>query len=480
MPRRPVRQGRRRRDAGDRPHGAARRPRRRAHADARRRSRAAPTRSNLASGRPHHGRDAARAPRSRSTSTPGRRTTTCCCPAPATPAIASSRARRRVSAAADRAGRHRSPRSRRSFPTSPASAPATGRRRSPSTRPIWRRPRSRVHVPAARLGIIVLAPATAAGGGVDSGRESDDRTAAIVTGLGTARRATLASRIANAACAPAAPGSRVHAYGSRLRLRRRPRAVRTAVRAAQGADRPDRAGSRAAVLGGVRRARGARERPLGRKARHSRGRRSRDSAYSTWQTGWCGGLAATLPLIAAGSKPSRERALATDRVRARRRPGAVGLLPRRSPTARPGPTTGSRRRCRRPAPPRAAAAAPVYKQARRWHLVRRSADALTFLVKQLALLERQPELRGRAPGPSLGEGGRRAADALVKLWERYKQLGQFVDIESGELVVGGSTSAGLAPAGLALAATQLKEPRYLAGREGDRRALLRALRARRA
>jgi hypothetical protein len=36
-----------------------------------------------------------------------------------------------------------------------------------------------------------------------------------------------------------------------------------------------------------------------------------------------------------------------------------------------------------------------------------------------------------------------------------------VDIESGELIVGGSTSAGIAPAGLALAAAQLKEPRYL-------------------
>jgi hypothetical protein len=47
------------------------------------------------------------------------------------------------------------------------------------------------------------------------------------------------------------------------------------------------------------------------------------------------------------------------------------------------------------------------------------------------------------------------------LWERQKQLGQFVDIESGDLIVGGSTSAGLAPAGLALAAGPLKEPRYL-------------------
>jgi len=37
----------------------------------------------------------------------------------------------------------------------------------------------------------------------------------------------------------------------------------------------------------------------------------RSTAYTTWQTGWGGGLATTLPLIAAGSKTSRERAFAT-------------------------------------------------------------------------------------------------------------------------------------------------------------------------
>src|SRR5207244_3830984 len=35
---------------------------------------------------------------------------------------------------------------------------------------------------------------------------------------------------------------------------------------------------------------------------------ARDCAYRTWQTGWCGGLMSTLPLLAAGDKTSRERA----------------------------------------------------------------------------------------------------------------------------------------------------------------------------
>jgi hypothetical protein len=189
---------------------------------------------------------------------------------------------------------------------------------------------------------------------------------------------------------------------------------------------------------------------------------ARDTAYSTWQTGWCGGLMSTLPLLAAGGKPSRERAAATI---------AFALDGGQAPSGffhgvsdgktwyedgftAPLPTQPTVDGVRQPAPP-------VYKHARRWHLVRRSGEALTYLVKQLALLERHPELRGGARSERWAESARRAADALVKLWERYKQLGQFVDIESGELIVGGSTSAGLAPAGLALAAAQLKEPRYL-------------------
>src|SRR5205085_12351654 len=86
----------------------------------------------------------------------------------------------------------------------------------------------------------------------------------------------------------------------------------------------------------------------------------------------------------------------------------------------------------------------------------------TYLIRQLSLIERRPEVHGGVNAERRWvDGARRGADALVRLWERHKQLGQFVDVDSGELIVGGSTSAGLAPAGLALAAAQLKEPRYL-------------------
>jgi hypothetical protein len=190
----------------------------------------------------------------------------------------------------------------------------------------------------------------------------------------------------------------------------------------------------------------------------------RTSAYSTWQTGWCGGLVTTLPLLAAGGKLSRERAAATV---AFALDGGQALSGFFHGVCDGKTWTEDGFAAPLPAPAAAAdggarpPAAPVYRHARRWHLVRRTAEALTFLVKQIALVERRPDLRAGGKSERWAEAARLSADALVKLWDRNKQLGQFVDIDSGELIVGGSTSAGLAPAGLALAAAQLKEPRYL-------------------
>ncbi|HSY40775.1 MAG TPA: hypothetical protein VLA79_14640, partial [Polyangia bacterium] len=195
---------------------------------------------------------------------------------------------------------------------------------------------------------------------------------------------------------------------------------------------------------------------------------ARDSAYSIWQTGWCGGFGQTLPLLAAGGKQSRARALETIAfvVEGGQAPsgffhgvsdgktwyddGFTAPLP-------PAPADAW--------PPRAS---PYHHP--RWHLVRRSADALAWLVKQLALLDRQalaaaPAGRGaEAPAPvdpTWATSARSCADALARLWGRHRQFGQFVDIASGELIVGGSSSAGMAPAALAHAAAYFKEPSYL-------------------
>ncbi|MBQ7257513.1 MAG: hypothetical protein IJS60_07470 [Abditibacteriota bacterium] len=78
-------------------------------------------------------------------------------------------------------------------------------------------------------------------------------------------------------------------------------------------------------------------------------------------------------------------------------------------------------------------------------LIRKNADALYFIMKELPILE------------SLGfkvdykENVKALADAFVRLWERYGQFGQFIDLYTGDILVGNSLSSSTAIGGLALA-----------------------------
>ena len=92
-----------------------------------------------------------------------------------------------------------------------------------------------------------------------------------------------------------------------------------------------------------------------------------------------------------------------------------------------------------------------------WHLVRKSADGLYYILKQFYAFRKL----GIEVKPEWENGARSVADAFVKTWKTYGQLGNYVNNESGELVIGGSTSAGLMPGTLALAAEYFKEPAYL-------------------
>ena len=95
--------------------------------------------------------------------------------------------------------------------------------------------------------------------------------------------------------------------------------------------------------------------------------------------------------------------------------------------------------------------------AEHWHLIRKSADVLYFLFKHFRLLqERNMEI----PAEFL-EGTRKLADRFVTLFETYGQFGQFIDVYTGEICVGGSTSAGIAPAGLAEAWRFFGDEKYL-------------------
>jgi hypothetical protein len=96
---------------------------------------------------------------------------------------------------------------------------------------------------------------------------------------------------------------------------------------------------------------------------------------------------------------------------------------------------------------------------RNMHLIRRDADLLYFFLKQFLLLKARgtPE----AVPAAWEQAVHRQADALVALWNRYGQFGQWVDVETGEIVVGGTTCGALMPAALALAGQYFNEPKYV-------------------
>ncbi|MFY7900801.1 MAG: hypothetical protein ACOVNY_11500, partial [Chitinophagaceae bacterium] len=92
-----------------------------------------------------------------------------------------------------------------------------------------------------------------------------------------------------------------------------------------------------------------------------------------------------------------------------------------------------------------------------WHLIRKSGDAIWYITKQFMLMEKQNIIVKQ----SWKEGNEKVCNAFVQLWNKYHQLGQFVDSKSGEIIVGGSSSGAIVPAALALASNYYHEPKYL-------------------
>ncbi len=90
-------------------------------------------------------------------------------------------------------------------------------------------------------------------------------------------------------------------------------------------------------------------------------------------------------------------------------------------------------------------------------LTRKSADAFYFLFKHFKFMQK----KNLEIPKSFIEGAKKAADGFLRLYNRYGQFGQFVDINTGDIFAGGSTSASMAPAGLAEAYMFFNNPEYL-------------------
>ncbi len=167
--------------------------------------------------------------------------------------------------------------------------------------------------------------------------------------------------------------------------------------------------------------------------------RAAGNKFTQWQAGWVGGGMSTLPMITDGSDLSCSRAVKTLEFAAKYQSSAgyyYGIV-----------YNGK-----------------VYhdcfgKFEEKYNLVliRKHADLTYFMFRQIIALEK----RGVSVPEAVRKSAVAAADALVRLYNRYGQLGQFVNAETGEIVVGGSTSGAIAPAALAAAHQVTGNEEYL-------------------
>lgn len=86
-------------------------------------------------------------------------------------------------------------------------------------------------------------------------------------------------------------------------------------------------------------------------------------------------------------------------------------------------------------------------------LVRKNADGLMALLKVLMWYREKPAWR---------EAAKKCADGFLRAFDRYGHFGHFLNIENGDMMVGGSASGAAAIGALALAYRYLGEEKYLA------------------
>ena len=160
--------------------------------------------------------------------------------------------------------------------------------------------------------------------------------------------------------------------------------------------------------------------------------------YGDWQSGWCGGGLYSLAFAYDGSKLSKVRANRT-------MDSIFGYLQNKNGYILPSMHDGQ----------------PFGDDFQNKHLqhvllVRKNGDVLLFAARHIDLMRQ----RGDTVPASWITGLARLADAFVRLWEQYHQFGQFIDIETGAILQGGTASGSSVPGGLIMAWRILSDKRY--------------------
>ena len=161
--------------------------------------------------------------------------------------------------------------------------------------------------------------------------------------------------------------------------------------------------------------------------------------FSQWQAGWCGGGMLTLTFLRDGCALSRQRVVRALQFVARWQSQAgwyYGIV-----TDRKVYFDCFRR----------------YEGKYNMVLVRKHADLTYYVLRQIETMR----LLGMEVPQDVMNSAVMAAKALKNVWERYGQIGQFINAETGEIVVGGSTSGAITPAALCAAARVIGDDSYL-------------------
>jgi hypothetical protein len=178
-----------------------------------------------------------------------------------------------------------------------------------------------------------------------------------------------------------------------------------------------------------------------------------ENSFSRFQLGWIGGLMNTYPMLSLND-PERAKWIATtfDFVTSKMQGKSgffYGVL-----------DNGNKLVPERKMPDSLKALHPeIISNA----MVRKNGDGLLWMYKHFLLYK---ELgRGNEIKPEWEASAKRLAQAFVNTFEKEGELGQYVDPESGKIVVYNSAAISSAPAGLALASVYCNEPKFLKAAE---------------
>lgn len=171
-----------------------------------------------------------------------------------------------------------------------------------------------------------------------------------------------------------------------------------------------------------------------------------NTRWHSWEPGWCGCAMSSYPLYKLGSERTKERAIQTiDWLVSHVAPSGFFYGVVYDGEIEDDSHYYSIQR-------RGGIGKEEYRAMKDCHLVRKSGDALLFLYKHFEAMPVKKEWERAAEG---------CADAFVRLFDKYGTFGQFVNAETGEMLVGLSCAGASAVGALALSWEYFQKSEYL-------------------